>query len=103
MSADALVYFGDLTGVTTAFAGALRPNGIVVFTLEQAVRERAGAAAGARHRRRGDRIGVLFAAVHMSLLGTTRTSEDVRVESAKRSKSDIDHAALTYRDVRARR
>src|SRR5262245_45457718 len=37
VSADALVYFGDLTGVIAALAGALRPNGLVVFTLEQAV------------------------------------------------------------------
>jgi predicted TPR repeat methyltransferase len=31
------VYFGDLAGVIAAFAGALRPNGLVVFTLEHAV------------------------------------------------------------------
>jgi predicted TPR repeat methyltransferase len=37
VSADALVYFGDLKGVIAALAGALRPNGLVVFTLEQAV------------------------------------------------------------------
>src|SRR5215471_4306607 len=39
VSADALVYFGDLTGVIAAFAGALRPNGLVVFTLEQAAED----------------------------------------------------------------
>jgi predicted TPR repeat methyltransferase len=39
VSADALVYFGDLTGVIAALAGALRPNGLVVFTLEQAVED----------------------------------------------------------------
>jgi predicted TPR repeat methyltransferase len=37
VSADTLVYFGDLTGVIAALAGALRPNGLVVFTLEHAV------------------------------------------------------------------
>src|SRR6266481_383460 len=37
VSADTLVYFGDLKGVIAAFAGALRPNGLLVFTLEQAV------------------------------------------------------------------
>ena len=37
VSADTLVYFGDLEGVIAAFAGALRPNGLLVFTLEQAV------------------------------------------------------------------
>jgi predicted TPR repeat methyltransferase len=37
VSADTLVYFGDLKGVITALAGALRPNGLLVFTLEQAV------------------------------------------------------------------
>jgi predicted TPR repeat methyltransferase len=37
VSADTLVYFGDLTGVIAALAGAMRPNGLVVFTLEHAV------------------------------------------------------------------
>jgi predicted TPR repeat methyltransferase len=37
VSADTLVYFGDLKGVISAFAEALRPNGLLVFTLEQAV------------------------------------------------------------------
>jgi predicted TPR repeat methyltransferase len=36
VSADALVYFGDLRGVIAALAGALRPKGILVFTLEHA-------------------------------------------------------------------
>jgi predicted TPR repeat methyltransferase len=35
VSADALVYFGDLNGVLEAFAAALRPSGLVVFTLER--------------------------------------------------------------------
>jgi predicted TPR repeat methyltransferase len=37
VSADTLVYFGDLKCVIAAFAGALRPNGLFVFTLEHAV------------------------------------------------------------------
>jgi predicted TPR repeat methyltransferase len=37
VSADTLVYFGDLTSVFAAAAGALRPNGLLVFTLEHAV------------------------------------------------------------------
>jgi predicted TPR repeat methyltransferase len=37
VSADTLVYFGDLKGVFAALAGALRPHGLLVFTLEQAV------------------------------------------------------------------
>jgi predicted TPR repeat methyltransferase len=37
VSADTLVYFGDLKGVFAAAAGALRSNGILVFTLERAV------------------------------------------------------------------
>jgi SAM-dependent methyltransferase len=37
VSSDTLVYFGDLKGITAAFAGALRPNGLLVFTLEQAL------------------------------------------------------------------
>jgi predicted TPR repeat methyltransferase len=37
VSADTLVYFGDLKGVIAAFAAALRSNGLFVFTLEHAV------------------------------------------------------------------
>ena len=37
VSSDALVYFGNLKGIIAAFAGALRPNGLLVFTLEEAV------------------------------------------------------------------
>jgi predicted TPR repeat methyltransferase len=37
VSADTLVYFGDLENVLAAAAGALRPNGLLVFTLEHAV------------------------------------------------------------------
>jgi predicted TPR repeat methyltransferase len=36
VSADALVYFGDLKGVVEAATEALRPNGLFVFTLEHA-------------------------------------------------------------------
>ena len=37
VSADTLVYFGDLGQVVAAAAGALRPNGLFIFTLEHAV------------------------------------------------------------------
>jgi predicted TPR repeat methyltransferase len=37
VSADAFVYFGDLRDVVEAVTQALRPNGIVVFTLEDAI------------------------------------------------------------------
>lgn len=37
VSADTLVYFGDLQGVLLAAGEALRPNGLFVFTLEHAV------------------------------------------------------------------
>jgi len=37
VSADTLVYFGRLEGVAHAAASALRPGGVVVFTLEHAV------------------------------------------------------------------
>ncbi|MGA8748908.1 MAG: methyltransferase domain-containing protein, partial [Pseudolabrys sp.] len=37
VSSDTLVYFGDLKGIIAAFAGALRANGLLVFTLEHAV------------------------------------------------------------------
>ena len=40
------MYFGDLSEVFAAIAGALRPNGMAVFTLEQL----AGGAAGAGYR-----------------------------------------------------
>jgi predicted TPR repeat methyltransferase len=36
VAADTLVYFGDLEGVLAAAARALRPNGLLVFTLELA-------------------------------------------------------------------
>jgi predicted TPR repeat methyltransferase len=35
--ADTLVYFGDLENVLAAASGALRPNGLLVFTLEHLV------------------------------------------------------------------
>jgi predicted TPR repeat methyltransferase len=41
VSADTLVYFGDLREVIAAFAAALRPNGLLVFTLEHATGDRA--------------------------------------------------------------
>ena len=37
VSADTLVYFGDLGRVVAAAVGALRPNGLFIFTLEHAV------------------------------------------------------------------
>jgi predicted TPR repeat methyltransferase len=37
VSADTLVYLGDLENVLAAAAGALRPRGLLVFTLEDAV------------------------------------------------------------------
>ena len=37
VSADTLVYFGDLESVLSAAAGSLRPNGLLVFTLEHAL------------------------------------------------------------------
>jgi predicted TPR repeat methyltransferase len=37
VSADSLVYFGDLESVLAAAAGALRPDGLFIFTLEHAV------------------------------------------------------------------
>ena len=43
VSADTLVYFGDLEGVVSAAARALRPNGLLLFTLEDAAGREAGA------------------------------------------------------------
>jgi len=37
VSSDTLVYFGDLKGIIAAFARALRPNGLLVFTLEHTI------------------------------------------------------------------
>jgi predicted TPR repeat methyltransferase len=37
VSSDTLVYFGDLHAVLETAAGALRPDGLVVFTLEHAI------------------------------------------------------------------
>jgi predicted TPR repeat methyltransferase len=36
VSADTLVYFGRLDGVIAAAAAALRPGGVLIFTLEHA-------------------------------------------------------------------
>jgi predicted TPR repeat methyltransferase len=44
VSADTLVYFGDLMPVVQALAGALRPGGIAAFTLEEAAFDQAAAA-----------------------------------------------------------
>jgi len=43
VSADTLVYFGDLKDVVVAAARALRPRGLLVFTLEHATGESANA------------------------------------------------------------
>jgi predicted TPR repeat methyltransferase len=42
VSADTLVYFGALEDVTAAAAGALRPGGRLVFTVEELVDDRSG-------------------------------------------------------------
>ncbi len=42
VSADTLVYFGDLKAVVDRAARSLRPNGLFVFTLERAVDQSAG-------------------------------------------------------------
>jgi predicted TPR repeat methyltransferase len=42
LSADTLVYFGDLGAVTEAAAGALRDDGIIAFSLERLADEGAG-------------------------------------------------------------
>jgi hypothetical protein len=39
----------------------------------------------------------------MSLVGTSRTSRDVRLESAKWAKADIDQATVTNRDFMSAR
>jgi predicted TPR repeat methyltransferase len=39
VSADTLVYFGDLKAVLAAATGSLRPRGLLVFTLEHAVKD----------------------------------------------------------------
>jgi hypothetical protein len=46
---------------------------------------------------------VLFAAMHMSLPGTSLTSRDVRLESAKRANADIDQIAVANRDFMSTR
>jgi predicted TPR repeat methyltransferase len=41
VSADTLVYFGELDEVVQAVAGALRSDGLFIFTLERAMAESA--------------------------------------------------------------
>jgi hypothetical protein len=41
---------------------------------------------------------MLFATLHESVPGTSRTARDVRLESAKWAKADIDQIAVTNRD-----
>jgi hypothetical protein len=53
----------------------------------------------ARARRRGDRIAVLFAAVHMSPPGTFETSTDVRYTAAFGGNADIRHDACLLQSV----
>jgi hypothetical protein len=55
------------------------------------------AANPARARRWGDRIARFFAAAREDAIGTSRTSGDVRLESAKWGKADIDPSALIGR------
>lgn len=43
VSADTLVYFGPLDEVVTAAAGALRPGGRLIFTVEELIEDNAGA------------------------------------------------------------
>jgi hypothetical protein len=46
---------------------------------------------------------VLFAAVHESGVGTSRSSGDVRPEPARWAKPDIDQVAVTHRDFMSTR
>ena len=61
------------------------------------------AAAASLPRRRGHRVRMSFAALHESVVGTSRTSGDVRLESAKWGKADIDQVAVTNRDFMSTR
>lgn len=51
VSADTLVYFGDLEAVAVAAAGALRPGGTLIFTVEEAAAEHTDAFHLERHGR----------------------------------------------------
>jgi hypothetical protein len=48
-------------------------------------------------------VTILFVAVHGSLVGTFRTSQDVRLESAKWGKADLDQVAVTNRNFMSTR
>ena len=82
VSADTLVYFGDLEGVLAAAAGALRADGLFVFTLERAAGH--GAHAGYRLELHG-RYSHARAAVERWLAAAGLQSEiadaDLRMES----------------------
>ena len=57
----------------------------------------------ARSRRRGDRVDRRVAATAQTASGTSRTSQDVRLQSAKWGKADLDQVAVTNRNFMSTR
>ena len=80
VAADALVYFGDLARVLAAAAQALRPGGLLIFTLERATEPRAADHRLEHHGRythTGEYVERLLAG---SRLDATITHADLRLE-----------------------
>lgn len=100
VSADTLVYFGDLGPAAAAAATALRPGGHLVFTLERATGEEEGGFRLMPHGR------YAHAEAHVRAVLAAAGLEDVQVTAAQprlENKQPVDGLLVTARRSRARR
>jgi predicted TPR repeat methyltransferase len=83
VSADALVYFGDLDVVVAAAAAALRPKGLLVFTLEHAAGPGEDGYRLEWHGRYSHRHAYVEALLARCGLGAEIVRADLRMEAGK--------------------
>jgi predicted TPR repeat methyltransferase len=81
VSADTLVYFGDLGEVVPAIAAALRPNGVAIFTLEDAGDESAAPFHIDSHGRYAHRPEYVVACLAASELEADVVPAELRLEA----------------------